>query len=113
MILPFVFTLALAGLSLLSPIRDNPKLLFGFLGASAVLLVWNVWLTIRARQQGRTLLLHWLPRKQHYIQACAQGSVLIYWGWYWHPVNDHLIFILAQLLFAYGFDMLLSWSRRN
>ena len=22
-------------------------------------------------------------RKQHYLQACAQLSVFVYWGWYW------------------------------
>jgi hypothetical protein len=52
-------------------------------------------------------------KKQHYLQACAQGSVLLYWGWYWHPVYAFTPFILAQLLFAYAFDMLLSWSRRE
>jgi len=113
MILPLIFSLSLACLSFLPPIRENSKLLYAFLGASALLLVWYAGLTLRVRQQARTLSVKWLPRKQHYIQACAQGSVLLYWGWYWHPVYDHLIFILAQLLFAYGFDMLLSWSRRN
>ena len=52
-------------------------------------------------------------RKQHYLQACAQGSVLLYWGWYWREVYDSAHLILAQLLFAYAFDMLLSWSRRD
>jgi len=27
-----------------------------------------------------------VARKQHYIQAMAQGSVLLYWGWYWPQV---------------------------
>ena len=52
-------------------------------------------------------------RKQHAIQACAQGSVLLYWGWFWRPVYDAAPLIAAQLLFAYAFDMLLSWSRRD
>ena len=52
-------------------------------------------------------------RKQHYLQACAQGSVLLYWGWYWPPVYAFAPFILAQLFFAYAFDMLLGWSRRD
>jgi hypothetical protein len=52
-------------------------------------------------------------RKQHYLQACAQGSVLVYWGWYWPQVYAFAPFILAQLLFAYAFDMLLGWSRRD
>ena len=52
-------------------------------------------------------------RKQHVIQACAQGSVFLYWGWFWRPVYDAAPLIAAQLLFAYAFDMLLSWSRRD
>ncbi|HEY3789227.1 MAG TPA: hypothetical protein VGL71_10245, partial [Urbifossiella sp.] len=55
----------------------------------------------------------WTPKKQHYVQACAQGSVLVYWGLYWPPVYAFAPFILAQLLFAYAFDMLLCWSRRD
>ena len=52
-------------------------------------------------------------RPQHYLQACAQASVLLYWGWYWRPVYDAAPLLLTQLLFAYGFDMLLAWSRRD
>jgi hypothetical protein len=52
-------------------------------------------------------------KKQHYVQALAQGSVLMYWGWHWSPVYESLHLILAQLLFAYAFDMLLSWCRRD
>ncbi len=34
----------------------------------------------------RTLTLEVVLRKQHYVQACAQEAVLLYWGWYWPPV---------------------------
>jgi len=52
-------------------------------------------------------------KKQHYVQACAQLAVFSYWGWYWRPVYAFAPFILAQLIFAYAFDMLLGWSRRD
>src|SRR4029077_8593488 len=52
-------------------------------------------------------------KKQHYLQACVQGSLLVYWGWYWPPVYAFAPFILAQLVFAYAFDMLFCWSRRE
>ena len=52
-------------------------------------------------------------RKQHYIQACAHLSILTYWGWYWHEVYDAAPLIAGQLLFAYAFDALLSWTRRD
>src|SRR5207247_8986969 len=51
--------------------------------------------------------------KQHYLQACAQGSVLLYWGWYWRQVYAAAPLIVAQLVFAYAVDILLTWSRRD
>ena len=111
--MPLAFTAGLAGLALLAPIRRNPKVLTAFLGAAAVLCVWNAVLFFRARSKGSTLTLQVVPKKQHYLQACAQGSVLLYWGWYWPPVYAFAPFILAQLFFAYAFDLLLCWSRRE
>ncbi len=111
--LPLVFTFGLAGLALVAPVRANPKLMAAFLGAAVVLCAWNAALILWVRRGGRTLTLEFVPRKQHYVQACAQGSVLLYWGWYWPPVYAFLPLIAAQLLFAYAFDMLLCWSRRD
>ncbi len=111
--LPLAFTAGLAGLALLAPIRGNPKTLAAFLGAAALLCAWNLVLLILSRRKGRTLTIEAAAKKQHYLQACAQGSVLLYWGWYWPPVYAFAPFILAQLLFAYAFDMLLCWSRRD
>src|SRR6185312_3978492 len=37
----------------------------------------------------------------------------IYWGFYWAQVPAYAVFIVAQLLFAYAFDLLLCWSRRD
>src|SRR5579863_73004 len=112
-LLPLAFTAVLAGLSFLNPIRRNPKAWAAFVGAAALLCVWNAVLLVLARRRGRTLTLQVVAKKQHYLQACAQGSVLLYWGRYWPPVYAFAPFILAQLLFAYGFDMLLCWSRRD
>jgi len=47
------------------------------------------------------------------MQACGQCLVMLYWGWFWRPVYDSIHLLLAQLLFAYAFDMLLCWSRRD
>jgi hypothetical protein len=111
--LPFIFTLGLAAFGLLSPVRMNPRLLWAFLGAAAILFAWNAVLLVSALREGRTLTLAILLQKQHYLQACAQGSVLLYWGWYWSPVYDSAYLIAGQLVFAYAFDMLLAWSRRD
>jgi hypothetical protein len=107
LLLPLAFAAGLAGLALLAPIRGNPRALAAFLGAAAALCVWAALL------KGRALTFQVVAKKQHYLQACAQGSVLLYWGWYWPPVYAFAPFILAQLLFAYAFDMLLCLSRRE
>jgi Na+-translocating ferredoxin:NAD+ oxidoreductase RnfD subunit len=109
--LPLTFALGLAGLALLNQVRQNPKTLWSFVSAAAALCAWDAILW--AARQRRTLKLEVVLKKQHYLQACAQGSVLLYWGWHWPSVYAFAPFILAQLLFAYSFDMLLSWSRRE
>lgn len=88
-------------------------MLWSFLGAAAVLLAWNVGLLVSALRKHRVLTLEIVLRKQHYVQACAHTSIFLYWGWYWRPVYESAHLIIAQLFFAYAFDMLLSWSRRD
>jgi hypothetical protein len=104
--------LSFAGLTLLGPIRENAKLVGAFVAVSLALLSWTALLAGFVRRS-RKLSIEVVLRKQHYLQACAQGSVLLYWGWYWPRVYEHVPLILAQLLFAYAFDMLLCWSRRD
>jgi NQR2/RnfD/RnfE family subunit of NADH-ubiquinone oxidoreductase len=111
--LPLAFTAGLASLSLLPAVRANARLERSFWIVAALLVVWNLALFARFVATRRTLALDVVLRKQHYLQACAQGSVLLYWGWYWRTVYDAWYLILAQLLFAYAFDILLSWTRRD
>jgi len=113
LLLPLVFTFGLAGLAFLSPLRQNPKVLAAFGGTALALCVWNAVLLLWARRRKHAFKLEVILRKQHYLQACVQGSLLAYWGWYWPPVYAFAPFILGQLLFAYAFDMLLVWSRRD
>jgi len=113
LLLPLVFTFGLAGLAILAPIRQNPKVLATFLGTALALCAWNAVLLASVRRGKRELKLEVVLKKQHYLQACVQGSLLAYWGWYWPPVYAFAPFLLAQLVFAYAFDMLLVWSRRD
>jgi hypothetical protein len=111
--LPLAFVCALALLVFLAPVRQNPRLLRTFLSAAGLLAAWNMALLLRTSRASRTLQLEVVLRKQHYLQACAQGSVFLYWGWYWPEVYASAHLLLAQLLFAYAFDMLLGWSQRR
>jgi len=111
--LPACVIAVLTATAWLPSIRQNPALFGSVLSAAAVLLAGLGVLVLRVRAAGRTLGISIDIRKQHYLQACAQGSVLLYWGYYWRPVYDAIPLIGVQLLFAYAFDMLLAWSRRD
>jgi hypothetical protein len=112
-VLPLLFMLALLALSWLPLVRNTPGLWWSLVGAVAGLLMWALGLFATAARRGRTLTVEVALRKQHYVQACAHLSVFLYWGWYWREVYDYAPLIVAQLAFAYAFDMLLSWSRRD
>jgi hypothetical protein len=111
--LPLGFVVGLVAIGMVNPVRQNPRLLWSFAATSLILAIWSVAVIERARRTHRQLTLEIVLRKQHYLQACAQGSVLLYWGWYWTRVYESAYLIAAQLLFAYAFDLLLSWSRRD
>ena len=111
--LALVPVLGLAAFALFPRIHDNPTLLRAFLGAASALGLWNALLLARAQRDGRPRTLEVALRPQHYVQACAQASVLLYWGWHWSPVYDAIPLIAGQLVFAYAFDLLLGWSRRD
>src|SRR5437762_6952314 len=97
--LPLLFTLLLFALSLLPTVRRSPHLLWSFWGAGATLLAWNAGMLAAARGRGRALAVDVVLRKQHYLQACAHISILLYWGWYWREVYDAAPLIAGQLAF--------------
>ena len=86
--LPAALAVILALVGLLDGVRSHARLLSTFLVTAAALLAWNTLLAASARRARRALTLEVNLRKQHVSQACAQGSVFLYWGWYWRPVYD-------------------------
>ena len=111
--LPPLFIAGLVAFGLYQPVRQNPRLFWSIVATGAVLLVWNGILLVSAYRNRRTLRVETVLRPQHYVQACAHTAIFLYWGWYWRPVYESAYLIAAQLFFAYAFDMLLSWSRRD
>jgi hypothetical protein len=112
-VLPLLFTAGVGAFAVYPPVRQNSRFLWSFLGIAAILLAWNVVLLVSALHRRRAFTLEIVLRAQHYVQACAHTSIFLYWGWYWQPVYEFAPLIVAQLLFAYAFDMLLGWSRRD
>ena len=104
---------ALFAVSLVPRISQNPILSRSVWSAAAVIAVWQILLYFQVNRTAAQKTLTVEFRSQHYIQAAVQAMVFAYWGYYWRPVYDHTWLLVAQLLFAYAFDMLLSWSRRN
>ena len=111
--LPPVLAAGVAAFALLPAASRSPGLAQSLVAAAVLLAGWHAALLLRARGGGLRLRVVFVPRAQHYVQAGAQLSVLLYWGWHWRPVYDHLPLVAAQLLFAYAFDLLLAWSRRD
>ncbi len=109
----FAFIFGLSLFALIGQVRGNSRLFWSFIGIVCVLLGWSAVLFGLARQRGRRLLLEFVPRPQHYLQACLQTAIYAYWGWYWRQVYESYYLVIAQLVFAYAFDLLLSWSRRD
>ena len=111
--LPPALAAGVAAFALLPAASRQPALAQSLVAAAVLLVGWHAGLLLRARGGVRRRRVVFVPRAQHYLQAGAQLSVLLYWGWHWRPVYDHLPLVAAQLLFAYAFDMLLAWSRRD
>ena len=106
------FVAALLALSQLPVLDQRPVVRASMVGAALVLLAWSA-LLFGVLRRGQTVTLNVLLLRQHYLQACLQGSLILYWGYYWREVYHAAPLIVAQLLFAYGFDSLLSWTHRR
>lgn len=97
----------------LGSLAHNTTLQRTFVGVGAILLGWCLALYAATRQSDRVLILEYVPRMQHWLQAMTQGSLILYWAINTPLVFGFFPFILVQLLFAYAFDSLLAWSRRK
>ena len=112
-VVPLALTGGLLALGLLPRVRESEPLAWSFWGAAIGLLAWQGLLAVRALGEGARGLTIAPPRAQHYIQGCCHLCVYAYWGWYWPPVYDYAPLLAGQLVFAYVFDILLAWSRRE
>ena len=92
---------------------DVPTARWSCWGAAGALALWALIVAGISTRRQRTLQLEISLRPQHYVQACAHLTIYTYWSYYWQGVHDAAPLIAAQLAFAYGFDLLLSWTRRE
>ena len=111
--MPLALTLGLVLLSFGPRVHDNAALSRSFWGAALALLIWQVVLLAGLKRAGGGRSFRTALRPQHYVQAMVQMAVFAYWGYYWRPIYDFVPLLVAQLVFAYAFDLLLAWSRRD
>lgn len=93
--------------------RGQPVLAWTLAGAGLAVVAWAAAVHAAARAAGRLLAIDVVIRRQHWVQACAQTAILLYWGWHVRFVYAFLPLILAQIVFAYAVDSLLTWARRD
>ncbi len=106
------FTAGLLVLSQLPLLEQRLAVRASLVAAALFLLAWS-GLLFGVLRRGQNVTLEIVLRRQHYLQACLQGMLALYWGYYWREVYHAAPLIAAQLLFAYGFDSLLSWTHRR
>lgn len=108
---PVALAAALLGYTLLPWVRSTPGLLWTFSGVAGGVLVWSAILWAAAVRRGQALRVEFAPVRSHYVQACVQLCILAYWGWYVREVYLEAPLILAQIIFLYALEALLTWSR--
>lgn len=101
------------GLGALAFRTADQVLVRSLLGAAGVLLVWCATLLVSARRGNRALSMELVLRPQHWMQAIGQGTLILYVAYHTPLYRALLPLIAIQLVFAYAFDSLLSWSRRD
>ena len=100
--------LVVLALGALLPRMAAPGVRWSLLGAAAIGLLWLAWL---ARTRGDALTAIIQIRRPHWVQAIAHTSIFLYWGAYVDAVYPQLWLIAAQVVFAYGLDLLMAWTR--
>lgn len=109
----FGFPALLIVLAALPQLQSSVAVTLTLLVAAAVLILWAFFLVINKKRNQAEYSVSFIPLAPHYVQAFVQIAIYAYWGWYWRPVYDHIGLIVAQLVFAYSLDILLSLMRRK
>jgi hypothetical protein len=113
-LVPVGFAVGLAACTAVFPqVGGHAVVRSSFFAAAAVLALGAALLAASASRRGRSLTIQTEIKTPHWLQMCAQGALMLYWGWHVAGVYQNLPLVVGQLLFAYGFDALLQWFRRD
>ena len=73
------FVTGLLVLSQLSLLQQRPTVRASIVAAALLLLAWSA-LLFGVLRRGQRVAVEIVLRRQHYLQACQQGAVILYWG---------------------------------
>ena len=90
------------------PRMATPAIRWSLVIAAAIGLAWLFWLKA-SRKDALSAVVQ--IRRPHWVQAIAHTSIFVYWGAYVDAVYPQLWLIAAQVIFAYGLDLLMAWTR--
>src|SRR5262245_12927294 len=79
------FVAGLLVLSQLSLLQQRPIARASVAAAALFLLAWS-GLLFGVLRRGQKVAVEIGLRRQHYLQACQQGAVILLWGYYWREV---------------------------
>jgi len=109
--LVLMFIGALLALSFSLRVAADPVLVLTLRASAAGLLAWYAVLLIHAARRQRPLKATIQIVQTHYVQGLVHTSIFIYWAQYWPFIEGQALVIVCQILFAYAFQALLTWSR--
>ena len=109
--IPFALAGALALFLLLPLVQSQPGLRLAFLIASGVLGLGSAAVYLKKRLRAEASPIQFVSVRSHWVQACVQFSIMMWWAWHWPRVYSELPLIGAQLLYLYGLEGLLTYAR--
>ena len=109
--IPSFLILFFFSLSFLPRVQQSENLIQTFWWVSVALVLLYGFVLLRLVKNKLTPSIRVILRPSHYVQAMVQLGVYIYWGWYWRPVYEQATLIIAQLVFLYILEVLISWAR--
>lgn len=108
---PLLFAAGIVAVAFLPHIRAVPMLVRTLEGVAVALAGWTAIVWALARRRGQALRVEFFAVRSHWVQGMVQAIIMAYWASSAHAVVLQAPLIVAQILYVYAFDALLSWSR--
>jgi tetratricopeptide (TPR) repeat protein len=81
------------------------------LGAGLFFVGWFSWLCLTTNVWSLARRTRVVIHRAHFVQLALQTTLFVYWSLYWDEVQRRAPLIAFQVVFAYLFELLLTWSR--